>query len=102
MAAVVWVIFMIPNPSGIYGEPEITGFPIFDREITLENSPWKSCGCRTCGGKLGIGIERKRITGKSLDSAASWIPNKTAAKNLVGVAGSRRHCPGLPDGIVPR
>jgi hypothetical protein len=39
MAAVVWVFFITPNANGIHGEPEITGFPIFDREITLENSP---------------------------------------------------------------
>jgi hypothetical protein len=39
MTAVVWVFFITPDTNGIHGEPEITGFPIFDREITLENSP---------------------------------------------------------------
>jgi hypothetical protein len=45
MTAVVWVFFITPHANGIHGEPEITGFPIFDREITLENSPWKNCSC---------------------------------------------------------
>src|ERR1017187_10017156 len=34
-AAVVWVFVFIPDANGIHGEPEITGFPIFDREDTL-------------------------------------------------------------------
>ena len=33
---VVGVCFMIPEHSGVYGESEITGFPIIDREFTLE------------------------------------------------------------------
>jgi hypothetical protein len=33
------VFFIIPDANGIHGEPEITGFPIFDREITLEDFP---------------------------------------------------------------
>jgi hypothetical protein len=40
----VWVFFITPDANGIHGEPEITGLPIFDREITLENSHWRSCG----------------------------------------------------------
>jgi hypothetical protein len=43
-AAVVWVFFTMPNANGIRGEHEITGFPIFRREITLENSPQKGPG----------------------------------------------------------
>jgi hypothetical protein len=39
MPADVWVFFITPDANGIHEEPEITGFPIFDREITLENSP---------------------------------------------------------------
>jgi hypothetical protein len=35
----VWLFFITPNANGIHGESEITGFPIFDREITLENLP---------------------------------------------------------------
>jgi hypothetical protein len=38
MPAVVWVFFTMPNATGIPAEPEITGFPISNREITLENS----------------------------------------------------------------
>jgi hypothetical protein len=37
--AVVWVFFITPDANGIHGEPEITGFPNFDREITLGKSP---------------------------------------------------------------
>jgi hypothetical protein len=29
------VFFITPDANGIHGEPEITGCPIFDREITL-------------------------------------------------------------------
>jgi hypothetical protein len=29
------VFFITPDANGIHGEPEITGFPIFDREFTL-------------------------------------------------------------------
>ncbi|MGA2139098.1 MAG: hypothetical protein ABSH14_09590 [Verrucomicrobiia bacterium] len=43
--AVVWMFFTTPEANRIHGEPEITTFPIFDREITLENSPGESCGC---------------------------------------------------------
>jgi hypothetical protein len=39
MAGVILVVFHHTKPSGIHGEPEITGFPIFDREITLEDFP---------------------------------------------------------------
>jgi hypothetical protein len=28
------MFFITPDDNGIHGEPEITGFPIFDREIT--------------------------------------------------------------------
>jgi hypothetical protein len=39
MVFVVWVFFITPDANGIHGEPEITGFPNFNREITLGNSP---------------------------------------------------------------
>jgi hypothetical protein len=39
------MLFITPDANGIPGEPEIITFPIFDREITLEISPWESCGC---------------------------------------------------------
>jgi hypothetical protein len=39
MAGVLRVFFITPNSSGIDGEPEFTGFPIFGREITLEDFP---------------------------------------------------------------
>jgi hypothetical protein len=42
MAAVVWVFFTIPDGKGFQGEAEITGFPIFYREITLEIYPEKA------------------------------------------------------------
>jgi hypothetical protein len=45
MAANVWVFFITPDANRIHGESEITGFPILDRGITLENSPWKHCRC---------------------------------------------------------
>jgi hypothetical protein len=32
----VEVCFITPDPNGIHGEPEITTFPISDRENTLE------------------------------------------------------------------
>jgi hypothetical protein len=32
---VIEVGFITPHPNGIHGEPEITTFPISDREITL-------------------------------------------------------------------
>jgi hypothetical protein len=42
LAAVVWVFFITPDANGIHGEPEITWFPNFDREITLEKPLTKS------------------------------------------------------------
>jgi hypothetical protein len=33
------MFFITPDPSGIPGEPGISGFPIFGWEITLEDFP---------------------------------------------------------------
>jgi len=39
VAGVLWVLFITPDSTGIHGEPEFTEFPIFGREITLEDFP---------------------------------------------------------------
>jgi len=56
------VFFITPEANGVHEEPEITGFPIFDREITLENHPEKGCGCFR---RRGSGCEWRSGRGRS-------------------------------------
>lgn len=70
MAGVLWVFFITPNPSGIRGEPEITGFPIFARENTLEDSPGRVANTR---------LHRDRIVRGEENNGGG---NKTAAADI--------------------